>query len=266
MRFAFKTALISLALASMGLSAADFTENFHASEPLPAGGALTVRNVNGSVEITVWDQDTVDVNAVKEADSQARLNEIRIEVQRTGDGVSVRTVVPEHRNGNMGARLVLKVPRRVNLRDVSSSNGAIRVSGVEGAAKLSTSNGAIRADVTGGSFSAATSNGSIEANLRRSDSREPVVLDTSNGRISLRLDAETVPEIRADTSNSSIELHLPASTGARLEASTSNGGIFSDFDVTTRSMSKDRLNGTIGAGGPLLKLGTSNGAIRVLRN
>lgn len=260
-----KIAAISMAVAALS-AGADFTESFRSSQPLRSGGTLTVKNVNGPVEITTWDQETVDIDAVKQADSRDLLNSIKIEVRATADGVSIRTIVPEHHHGSAGARMVLKVPRRVNLEDISSSNGSIRVSGVAGAARLSTSNGGIHADVSGGRFRADTSNGAIEATLREADTREPIVLDTSNGRISLTLDAASVPEIRADTSNSAIDIHLPASANARLEASTSNSGIFSDFEVTTRSLSKDSLEGTIGSGGPLLKLDTSNGAIHVLRN
>ena len=265
MSFVMRTALISMVVAAMGFGA-DFTESFRSSQPLRSGETLTVANVNGTVDITGWDRETVDLDAVKHADSQSLLSQIRIEVRATAGGLSIRTVVPEHHSGNMGARLVLKVPRHVNLASVSSSNGAMRVSGVEGVATLSTSNGAIHADVSGGRFRADTSNGAIEANLRHQDSREPIVLDTSNGRISLTLDGSAVPDIRANTSNSEIELRLPASANARLEASTSNSGIFSDFEVTTRSLSKDSLRGTIGSGGPLLKLDTSNGAIHVRRN
>ncbi|MCC6366797.1 MAG: hypothetical protein IT165_25025, partial [Bryobacterales bacterium] len=51
---------------------------------------------------------------------------------------------------------------------------------------------------------------------------------------------------------------------ARLKASTSNSSINSEFDLTVHgSLSKNRLDGTIGSGGPLINLSSSNGAIRI---
>ena len=74
-------------------------------------------------------------------------------------------------------------------------------------------------------------------------------------------------EVRAGTSNSSITVRMPATTDAQLDAHTSNGSITSDFDVNIHSgeVSKRHLEGSIGKGGPLLDLHTSNGSIKLLR-
>jgi DUF4097 and DUF4098 domain-containing protein YvlB len=98
--------------------------------------------------------------------------------------------------------------------------------------------------------------------LKEPDS-SPVRLDTSNGHIDLTMDA--VREVKATSSNSSITVHLPASAGATLDAHTSNSSIQCDFDISTHEFSKHRLSGTIGKGGPLLDLGTSNGSIKLLK-
>jgi hypothetical protein len=76
-----------------------------------------------------------------------------------------------------------------------------------------------------------------------------------------------VREVHADTSNSSITVRLPSSAGATVRAHTTNSSIDTDFDVSVHGgmISKHRLEGTIGSGGPLLDLGTSNGSIKILR-
>jgi hypothetical protein len=49
-------------------------------------------------------------------------------------------------------------------------------------------------------------------------------------------------------------------------ARTSNASISSDFDVSSRGFGdKHHLEGTIGSGGPVLDLSTSNGSIKVVR-
>src|ERR1041385_9005677 len=90
-----------------------YREDFHYSYPQTSGGRLVLENFNGSVEITGWDQNTVDVSGTKYAESRELLAAIRIEVTNSGNGVHVRTVRPEHeRRGNMGAKYVIRVPRR----------------------------------------------------------------------------------------------------------------------------------------------------------
>jgi DUF4097 and DUF4098 domain-containing protein YvlB len=72
--------------------------------------------------------------------------------------------------------------------------------------------------------------------------------------------------VRAHTSNSGITLHLPGEVNARLSASTSNGSISSDFEMRMRGQfDKHHLEGSLGNGGPLIDLSTSNGSIRIVR-
>ncbi len=277
-----------------------YREDFHFSYPLTAGGSLRVENFNGSVEISGWDKNTVDIDVTKYANTEYRLKEMKIEVTPSASSVNIRTIHPIDHHGNAGARYVIHVPRHTELEGIVSSNGAIRVESVEGASHLRTSNGSVHAtglmgsleaqtsngsidvsDITGdttlrtsngairgevrkGRFGASTSNGSITIRLKEPDS-SPVRLQSSNGHIELTMDA--VREVHANTSNSSITVRLPASAGAQVYAHTSNSSISCDFDVTMHweLKPKHHLEGTIGKGGPLLDLGTSNGSIKVLR-
>ncbi len=277
-----------------------YREDFHFSYPLNAGATVQLENSNGSVEIVGWDKNTIEIDGTKFASSEDRLRDMKIDVQSSQNSVYIRTIPPMPRMGNYGARYVIHVPRRVELQNVISSNGAIRLETIEGRARLKTSNGGIRAfavqgaldartsngsidlsDVTGdtsvhtsnggikadvkkGMFEATTSNGSITARLIEPDSH-PVRLESSNGHIDLTMDAAR--EVHADTSNSSITVRIPGNIGASVRAHTSNAAITSDFDVSAHGgmLSKHRLEGNIGPGGPLLDLGTSNGSIKILR-
>jgi hypothetical protein len=276
-----------------------YREDFHSSFPLPAGGSLRLENFNGSVEISGWDKNTVDIDGTKYASTEYRLKEMKIDIVPSANSISIRTLPPLDHRGNAGARYTIHVPRKMELIGIASSNGAIRVEDVQGNAHLRTSNGAvhanrltgslevqtsngtvevsdiagdttlhssngtIRAEVRKGRFGATTSNGSITVHLMESDS-SPVRLESSNGHIELTMDAER--EVRASTSNSSITVRMPSAAGANVSARTSNSSITCDFDVSMHGeISKHRLEGTIGKGGPLLDLGTSNGSIKILR-
>ena len=277
-----------------------YHEDFHYSYPLKSGGRLAVDGFNGSVEVSVWDQETVDISGTKYARSQDDIADLKIEVDHNPEAVSIRAIRPGTRRGNYGAKFAIKVPRGVVLDHLTTSNGAIRTSDgvgparlktsnghvevrhlkgtlnaetsngpvelqdIDGAAEVHTSNGHIRAEGIRGALEATTSNSSVHAILEKVDGA--VRVQSSNGSIDLTLPANTQSAVRAHTSNSGITLHLPGEVNARLSAATSNSSISSDFEMRMRGeISKHHIDGTLGSGGPLIDLSTSNGPIRILR-
>ncbi len=278
-----------------------YTADFHYTYPLKAGGRLQLETFNGSVEIAGWDQDAVDISGAKYAGSPETRDAIKIEVSNAPDAVTVRAVRPSERRGGMGAKFVIKVPRRIQLERIVSSNGSLRISDIEGAARLRTSNGSVRTVNLRGNLEVQTSNSGIDvqslegsAVLRTSNGRihaeavhggveaftsnsaiavrvakasgQPVHVETSNGGVDLTLEASDPGDVRASTSNSGITVHLPQNANARLMAHTSNNSVSSEFDVKTEGASgKGHLEGTIGKGGGTLDLRTNNGRIRLLK-
>lgn len=280
MRRFLVTALFPLALA---LGSDRVSEDFKYNYPLSPGGRIAVENFNGAVEITGSDRTDVEITGTKYADSADMLTRIKIDVQASGSAIRVKTVRPEGSNhGNMGAKYVIRVPRRTELEEIASSNGPIRVEDIEGSAKLRTSNGPVRtsrvrgdvdartsnapieADQVAGALDATTSNGPIRAHSGAG--QKPVRATTSNGPVDLQLDAAG-GDVKATTSNGGITVRMPASTNARVKAVTSgHSRVSSDFDVTTRGeVGRGRLEGAIGSGGPMLELTTSNGGIRLVK-
>jgi DUF4097 and DUF4098 domain-containing protein YvlB len=304
-----KLLLPALAAALLGLAACDFEDlggferyqkDFHYSYPLKSGGKLAVETFNGSVEVSGWDQETVDISGTKYARSPGAADSLQISIDNSPDSVSIRVIRPSERPSNTGARFVIKIPRTAILDRITTSNGAIRALDGSGPARLRTSNGLVRVqglrgsldaqtsngavellDIDGdarahtsnghvhteglrGSLEAITSNGGIDARLARAD--RSVHLESSNGHVELTLPANSTSDVRASTSNSGITLHLPYQVNARLSARTSNGSVSSDFELRMQGeFSKNRMEGTIGNGGPLIDLSTSNGSIRLLK-
>ncbi len=277
-----------------------YHEDFHYNYPLKAGGRLSVDGFNGSVEVSVWEQETVDISGTKYARTQEDTHDLKIEVDHRADSVSIRAVRPNMRRRNFGARFVIKVPRGVVLDHLTTSNGAIRTSDgagparlrtsngkvevrrlkgplnaetsngpvelqdIDGAVEVHTSNGHVRAQGIRGALDATTSNSSIHATLEKVDGA--VRVQSSNGAIDLTLPPNTQSAVRAHTSNDGITLHLPGEVNARLSAGTSNASISSDFEMRMRGeISKHHIEGSIGNGGPLIDLSTSNGQIRIMK-
>ena len=150
MRFALASAAIVAPL--VFLTACDefdfgnieqFKEDFHLTYPLAPGGRVSLENLNGSVEISSWEKDSVEINGTKYAHSQPALKDIKIDVSATPGVIQVRTV-PALGIRNMGARYSIRVPRRVQLDRIVTSNGGIRIDDIEGMVSARSSNGTIR--------------------------------------------------------------------------------------------------------------------------
>jgi DUF4097 and DUF4098 domain-containing protein YvlB len=301
--------LIPAALAVLCLTGCDwedlgglerFNRDFHYSYPLKSTGSLAVETFNGSVEISGWDQETVDISGTKYGPSQQAADDLPVEIDHTPEAVSIRVTRPIERRGNRGARFAIKIPRGARLdRIVSSnggihtldgtgpahlrtSNGTIHVRGLRGALDAQTSNGAvelldvdgdvtahssngrIRAEGLRGALDATTSNSGIIAKLERAE--QSVRVETSNGSIDLALPPGFRHDVRAHTSNSGITLRLPPTMNAQVSAHTSNSSVSSDFDMRMQgAFSRSRMEGVIGSGGPLIDLSTSNGSIRLVK-
>jgi DUF4097 and DUF4098 domain-containing protein YvlB len=246
------------------LNGARFTSDFHQTRPLDTTGKVSVETFNGGIEVSTWDQDSVDIFATRYGPTQQAADDLEIRVDNTSDIVSVRAVRPSIRHGNQGAKFVLRVPRNAVLDRLTTSNGGIRVQHGAGPARLHTSNGSIHVLDLAGSLEAESSNGSITADLSRDTG--PIRTQTSNGSIALTLPANFRDDVRAHTSNGGITVHLPPGMNARISARTSNSRITSDFDLRMQGeLGRNHLDAVMGNGGALVDLSTSNGSIHLAR-
>jgi len=277
-----------------------FNRDFHYSYPCAPGSRISVETFNGSVEISSWDENSIEIDGTKYGPTQAAADNLRVDIDRSTGSVAIRAVRPVERRNNQGARFALKVPRAAVLERITASNGAIHTADGVGPSHFRTSNGSVRVERLHGRLDAETSNGPIDlvdvegdAQLRTSNGHVDVrglrgSLDsttsnsairaeidrtssdvratTNNGSIDLELPADFAAGIRAHTSNSSITVHLPPGMNAHVIASTNNDSISSEFEMTVHGeISKTHLEGDIGKGGPLVDLDTSNGGIRILK-
>jgi hypothetical protein len=227
-----------------------FTEEFHQTYPLAAGGRIDLDNINGAVHITAWDQNTVKVDAVKYAGTKERLDEAKIEIEAGSDYVSIRTKYPNHDhtfnggwNDPAGVEYTLMVPRAARLDEIKLINGGLDVHGVTGEVRASCINGRLVADGLQGR----------------------VKLETINGRMEAHFDHLANSPVELTSVNGSLELILPSDVKAELEASTVSGGIEDDFGLHVRHhrfVGHD-LRGELGGGGTHIRLSNVNGRIEI---
>ena len=234
----------------------DLREEFHQTYPLAANGRVSLENINGGVQIKVWDRASVQVDAIKKAWKQNRLAEAQIVVNATEESIRIKTEYPDDENGGFryGDRkydnpaiveYTLTVPRKAVLESVELINGPLDIDGVEGNVKASSINGRVNARGLMGEARLSTVNGSLEAIFSQLNDAKPINLSSVNGNLTVI---------------------IPSNANASVRAATVHGDIssaFSGLKVKHGEYVGHNLDGQIGTGGPKIKLGNVNGGIRI---
>ena len=242
-RMAVGLALVAAAVLAVPCFA--FDEVFQQTYALPPGGSFQLQNVNGSVRVSGWNRNEVEVRAVKSSRRNPQdLARVQIEVESKADSVAVTTRYPQDEGVEVSVEYEVRVPHRVQLTRVATVNGAVRVSGVEAIGELRSVNGNIEVFESAGRLNARTTNGNVRLELRNLEPGGPMSVETVNG---------------------SVVLELPADAGAELDARSVNGDFRSELPVTLQgSLVSREFHGRLGAGGSPLRIRTVNGAIRVV--
>jgi len=239
---------------SIGEPGEELREEFHQTYSLSPTGRVSLENINGGVQIKVWDRAAVQVDAVKKAYRRDRLAEARIEVNATEENIRIKTEYPDETQNFRGderrydnpatVEYTLTVPRKAVLESIELVNGPIEIEGVEGNVKASSINGSVTARGLMGEAKLSTINGPLEGMFTQLDESKPIALTSVNG---------------------SVTLIIPSNANASVRASTVHGGISSDFGIQVRhgEYVGHSMDGQIGTGGPRIKLGNVNGSIRV---
>ena len=225
-------------------------EEFHQTYPLTANGRIELDNINGSVHISVWDQNQVKVDAIKRARDEQRLKNIDIRINPRPESISIETHYRDSDDDRWGGTHInpgsveytLTVPRTARLDEIKLINGGLEVTGVNGEVRASCINGKLVAHDLGGRAKLETINGRLNAQFARLAS--PIELSSVNG---------------------SVHLTLPSDAKASIEASTVHGSIDNDFGLHTNNhhfVGHD-MQGQLGGGGTEIRLNNVNGSIEV---
>jgi len=249
----------------------------------PVGGAIRVRNTSGRTRIRGEERSDIEVTTQKAAraesseSAQEMLNEIRLVLKESPDGLELEVEVPR-RSGRYGsANLCIRLPRALQV-SIDAENGRVDVDGIRGSVRARSSNGcAVVMNVIGdvdvattnarvccsgisGRLTARSSNGKIEIDQHRGS----VDASTSNGLIRAVLTQLGAGGIQLATSNGGIVLDLPETADADLDLRADNGTIRNERPLGAVSReSVGRIVARLGGGGAPIKLRTSNGSISV---
>jgi hypothetical protein len=228
---------------------------FEWSGELGSGNRIILRNLNGSVHVERANGRTLEVTAEKRwrkgdpADvritaarvsgrdvlvcaawtDQTRCTETSYSVHNTGD------------NNDVQVHFTVRLPAGADAV-VSTTNGEIEIVGATGDVDAHTTNGSVIAESNGGTVEASTTNGDVEVSMAKLPARGASY----------------------STTNGSVTVTLPDGIDANVVAQTTNGRVVTDFQMmVSGSVSTRSLRGTIGRGGPVIRLSTTNGDVRL---
>jgi hypothetical protein len=212
--------------------------------------AIGVLNVdagkNGGATVKGWSRNEILVRSRVEAqadnDADARIAVSQVSV--TVSGGHVQTLGPQP-SGNTGWSVSFEifVPQATSLT-VKTVNGGITVSDVRGSLQFEAKNGGV--------------------NLRRLAG--DVAGSTLNGGINLELMGRTWDgsQVQVTTRNGGVNVSVPENYSAHFQTETLNGSLRSEIPLNlppdARSGNQDF---SIGAGGPLIHVTTTNGGVKL---
>lgn len=202
-------------------------------------GGIRVEGSDRS-DIVVWAKVTTTAGTMEEAKAIAS----RVTIQATPDRVIAEGPTGLWRDEGWHVSYRLEVPRTTPL-SLRTVNGGISIDNVRSEMTFRTTNGGVSLSKVGGTVEGRTRNGGVKVDLDGA---------TWDGD---RLDVET--------SNGGVNVAVPDGYSARLETGTRNGRLRVDFPVTVQGTIGRSLSVDLGSGGPLLRVKTYNGGVRITR-
>lgn len=197
-------------------------------------------------------------------------------VGTSGGGVQVSTLTGDAKVSSSGGGLEVRdVEGRV---DADTSGGSIEVRRVRGPVTADTSGGGITIADVGGDVRADTSGGGIEiegvnGNVRARTSGGGVRVRGAGGQVDAESSGGPVTVAFApgngrggslSTSGGGVRAEVDPAVALSIDASTSGGAVTSDVPITVRGrIANDALSGDLNGGGPVLKMRSSGGGIRI---
>jgi hypothetical protein len=197
------------------------------------GGSTEVRGVKGSVDLDGRGDD-IDVGDV--SDTVTVHGEFTGALQFHNIGQTLRY---ESLRTDMTAQ---KLTGRVYMEV-----GSMEVNGVDGPFEITTR----QKDVTVDEF------------------KHSVRISNTNSQVTLNTSTPPTHDIQVESKNGAVELTLPPNSNFQVEASSRHGEVECDFAGPSLKVVKEggmpSISGSYGKGGPMIRINTDYGAIRILR-
>lgn len=269
-------ACLVLVTASLLAAGAMQAKEFSQAVEFEPGNNLSIKTDKGSVRLTSWAQNLVDIVArVEPPDNvspdyaRAAVEATKIDVSRSGRSVTIRsnfTDVPykdpiERSRTIPHVHYEIRAPRSLNL-DLDVDRCKVELQGIEGRVALNTDRTTVKATDLVGDINLQIDRG--EGTFSRVGGTFHIEADRTNLELqAIRIEGDS----RFDVDRGEMKLKVPESQGLTIVTDISRRGTFdSDFAMSSTQMRRDRnFEGTVNGGGPRLSFRSDRGKIRLIR-
>lgn len=285
--------LICLGMTSAVAMAEDVARQLDAAPD----GVVSISNTSGSVEVTGWSRNQVEVTGTLGRGVRELIFE------RDGDEIEIKVRAPKNGHRDISSDLVVKVPER-NRIEVATVSADIDVQGVLGEQRLQTVSGDVDCEAFSGDIRITTVSGDVglqgDSNKARTELEtvsgdieaqslageinansvsgdllfvnsdfDRVRLETVNGDVTFNSGMTDGGSFSLETINGDLDIDFNDSISARFDVETFNGDIrncFGPEPVRTSEYTPGReLKFTQGAGGGRVMIKTLNGDLRLCK-
>jgi len=252
---------------------------------------LSLTTFDGAIDVRGWDRNEVRVDVEKRGSDKALLDQIEVVAEQKGNQITVEARRPSSKKYAFGmletvsrsAKLTASVPAGSNLT-ITTGHGNVTIERVKGRIELRTSDGTINALDIGGDISARTDSGSVR--LESVDGRCDIVtgdgaitlagrLDllrarTTDGSLTLKIlpGSKVTDTWSLQTDDGNVVMYVPDGLDADIDAEASSGSAKAESTLLSKSdldRQRHTLRGTLGTGGHIVRLRTSDGSIILKR-
>ncbi len=193
-------------------------------KPADAAGQVEVSNTSGSVTVSAWDRNEVEVTGELGEGSE------RLEFTTTGKLTRVKVILPNKSYGIDDSDLTVKVPARSALY-VNTVSADVNVTGVQGAQRLQSVSGDVRTQAVAEDVECKTVSGDVTV----AGTGKPVLLNitTVSGDATV---TRVAGEINANTVSGNFNLGLGDTSRSRVRSTSG------DLSMSTRPAADARFD------------------------
>ena len=214
------------------MSATAVAEDINKRLDAASDGVVSISNISGSVEVSGWSRNEVEVTGMLGDDVEELIFE------RHGDEIEITVRVPQRNSHDIASDLVIKVPEKSSMEVVSVS-ADVDIQNVKGAQELQTVSGDVDSEAFSADVEVETVSGDIE--LQGDDNEARTRLESVSGDVEAQ---NLAGEISANTVNGDITLVNSSFDRVRLE--TVNGDIIFNSALSKNgTFNLETINGDV---------------------
>lgn len=241
------------------------------SRDLSVSGKVTleVENGAGGVNVRTGSGQTVSIRARIRArglfagmsgEEKVRRIQDNPPVVQQGNTIRVGKISDPQLRKNVFLDFEITVPADAQVT-VTTGAGNVTLRELQGPVRATTGAGNVTAEDLAGDAYLTSGAGNVD--IRKAGGR----LDANSGAGSIRASGSPSRDWRLQVGAGSIHVEVPGDASFELEAETGIGKVTvsSDFNLKSGSTGKSRVQGTVGNGGPMLRVNSGAGSIDIVR-